>query len=68
MDVRVGDHIAIETERVGAGEREGEVLEVIHGQVGISYRVRWHDGRESLFSPAAGAVRVVPSEGRRASG
>lgn len=59
MDVRIGDRIAVETERVGQPEREGEVLEVIHGAAGVSIRVRWSDGHESIFRPAAGAVRVL---------
>jgi len=59
MDVRVGDRIAVETERVGQPAREGEVLEVIQAAGGISIRVRWSDGHESIFRPAAGAVRVL---------
>ena len=59
MHVEIGDRIAVETERVGGVEREGDVLEIIHGDVGVIYRVRWRDGRESLFAPAAGAVRVL---------
>ena len=59
MDVEVGDRIAVETERVGGVEREGEVLEIIHSNSGITYRVKWRDGRESLFTPAAGTIRVL---------
>jgi hypothetical protein len=59
MEVKKGDRIAVEGEKVGTPEREGDVLEVIHGSVGVTYRVRWTDGRESLFTPAAGSVRVL---------
>jgi uncharacterized protein DUF1918 len=59
MDVKVGDSIAVESEHVGEPEREGEVLEVIQGDAAIRYRVRWRDGHESVFTPAAGAVRVA---------
>jgi hypothetical protein len=59
MDVKPGDQIAVETEHVGSSEREGEVLEIIEGSTSVTYRVRWRDGRESLFTPAAGAMRVV---------
>lgn len=62
MDVKVGDRIAVETERVGQPAREGEVLEVTHGAGGVSLRVRWTDGHESIFSPAAGAVRVLSDQ------
>jgi hypothetical protein len=59
MDVKVGDQIAVETEHVGEPERLGEILEVIEGDASIRYRVKWHDGHESVFTPAAGVVRVV---------
>ncbi|HEY8018763.1 MAG TPA: DUF1918 domain-containing protein [Actinomycetota bacterium] len=61
MDVKVGDRIAVETEHVGEPERRGEVLEVIQGDTAIRYRVKWHDGHESVFTPAAGVVRVLES-------
>jgi putative phosphoribosyl transferase len=62
MDAKVGDRIALESEHVGAPEREGEVLEVAHGEVGVRYRVRWEDGRETIFTPAGGSVRVLSSK------
>jgi Domain of unknown function (DUF1918). len=61
MDVKVGDRIAVETERVGQAGREGEVLEIVEGAA-VSLRVRWEDGHESLFTPAAGAVRIVSAK------
>jgi hypothetical protein len=61
MEAKTGDHIAVETERVGQPEREGEVLEVIQAGVRVSYRVRWSDGHESIIRPAAGAVHLVTS-------
>jgi len=62
MEVKAGDRIVVETEHVGDVEREGEVLEVMEGDLGIRYRVRWHDGRETVLTPAAGSVRVVSSK------
>jgi len=59
MDVKTGDRIAVETERVGQPPREGEVLEVIEGHTMVSYRVKWDDGHESSFTPAAGSVTVL---------
>lgn len=61
MDVKTGDLVAVETERVGLPERHGEVLEVIEGSTGVSYRVRWTDDHESIIRPAAGAIRVIAS-------
>jgi uncharacterized protein DUF1918 len=59
MEAKAGDRIVVETEHVGDVEREGEVLEVLEGDLGIRYRVKWRDGRETVLTPAAGSVRVV---------
>jgi hypothetical protein len=59
MQAKVGDHIVVESETVGTPTRQGEVLEVIQGEVGVRYRVRWEDGHETTFTPSAGAVRVL---------
>ncbi len=61
MDAKIGDRIIVETERVGSPDRTGEILEVIVSSTGVHYRVRWDDGRESSFWPAAGSARIVPS-------
>lgn len=61
MEAKLGDRILVESEHVGEREREGEVLEVIEGSVGVRYRVRWRDGRETMLTPAGGVVRVVAS-------
>jgi hypothetical protein len=59
MAAKSGDRIIVESEAVGQPEREGEILEVIEGETSVRYRVRWADGRESLFSPGAGSARLV---------
>jgi hypothetical protein len=58
---RRGSVIQVDSEKVGSAPREGEVLEIIEGSVRVRYRVRWPDGHESLISPPAGSVRIVPS-------
>jgi len=63
MDAKTGDRIVVDGETVGQPERHGEVLEVIEGETVIRYRVRWDDGRESLFTPAAGAMHVADASG-----
>jgi len=60
-----GDLIVIESEKVGSPPREGEVLEVVQGQISVSYLVRWQDGHQSLIAPGAGNTRIVPSQRRR---
>jgi hypothetical protein len=62
---RAGDLILIESEKVGSPPREGEVLEVVHGQVSVSYLVRWTDGHQSLIAPGAGNTRIVPTRTKR---
>ena len=59
MTGKPGERIEVESEAVGQPTREGEILEVIQGEVGIRYRVRWSDGHESVFSPSGGAAKIV---------
>jgi hypothetical protein len=68
MEARVGDRIAVESERVGLPMREGVVLEVSSSRSGIHYRVRWADGHESVFFPSAGSMSIIAGgEDRQAS-
>jgi hypothetical protein len=60
-----GDLIIIDSTQVGSPPREGEVLEVIQGEVSVSYRVRWADGHETLIAPKSGSARIV-REAKRA--
>ena len=59
IQARRGDLIFIDSPQVGSPPREGEVLRVIHGEVSVSYWVKWADGHETLISPAAGTVTIV---------
>jgi hypothetical protein len=60
-----GDVIVIESEKVGSPPREGEVLEILHGRISVSYRVRWQDGHESVIAPGAGNTSIVPAQRTR---
>jgi hypothetical protein len=51
MEGHVGERIVVEAPRVGQPRREGEILEVIQGPGAPHYRVRWNDGRETIFFP-----------------
>jgi hypothetical protein len=45
----------------GAPARQGRIVEVL-GRTGHEhFRVRWNEGRESLFFPSEGAIIVHPS-------
>jgi hypothetical protein len=56
---RRGDLIVVDSHQVGSPAREGEVLEVIEGEMRVSYRVRWLDGHESIFTPAGGSLHLA---------
>jgi hypothetical protein len=62
---RKGDLIVVNPPRVGGPAREGEIIEVIEGDLRVHYRVRWSDGHESLFAPGAGAARIEPARDRK---
>jgi len=61
MRPHVGDRITVESERVSQPRRTG-VIEEIVGEDPPRMRVRWDDGHESVFAPAAGAAIVTSPE------
>ncbi len=64
MNAKIGDRIVVESETVGTPTREGKVLEVISGEVGVRYRVRWQDGHETVFTPSGGSARFIRTRAR----
>jgi hypothetical protein len=67
MATKTGDRIVVESETVGTPAREGEILEILQGNVGISYRVRWTDGHETLFTPGGGNTKIEATRKRAAA-
>jgi Domain of unknown function (DUF1918) len=59
VEARRGDLIVIPSQRVGSPPRKGEVLRIIHGEVSVSYEVRWADGHQTLLSPGVGNITIV---------
>ncbi|HLG07931.1 MAG TPA: DUF1918 domain-containing protein [Gaiellaceae bacterium] len=57
MDVRVEDRIVVESERATQSARAGVIEEVL-AQDPPRFRVRWDDGRTSIFAPSAGVARI----------
>lgn len=51
-----GDVVEILGHRVGETARSGEILEVIGEPGHQHFRVRWEDGRESIFFPSSDAI------------
>ena len=67
MQCRVGDRIAVESERVGLSPRTGQVIEVLGTGDGLHYQVRWDDGHESTFYPSGGTLSIIPKAKRTAN-
>ena len=57
MKVIVGRRIIVESERVAQPSRSGLIEELLHSDPPC-YRVRWDDGRTSIFTPASGSARI----------
>ena len=56
--VKVGDHVEVESEKVGSATRSG-VVTAVEGRL---LTVRWDTGGESMFIPSAGSLRVTSGE------
>jgi len=63
MKLEVGNRIKVEAESTERTPRTGVIEEVVSEPPSPRYRVRWDDGHESIYAPAAGAViRAEPAE------
>jgi Domain of unknown function (DUF1918) len=56
--VKVGDHVVVESEKVGSATRSG-VVTAVDGRL---LTVRWDNGDESMFIPSAGSLQVTGEE------
>jgi ribosomal protein L4 len=69
QSAKTGDVIVIEGHHLGESRRTGEILEVLGGAGHEHYRVRWEDGRETVFYPSNDATihghAAVPRQRRR---
>lgn len=59
-----GDRIIIEGTKLGQVRREGQLVRT----VGSLMQIRWTDGSESLLTPGAGTVQVLPGRARKKAG
>lgn len=59
MHAKVGDRLVVESGKVDAPRREGDVLEVRGAEGGPPYVVKWADGHQGLTFPGPDA-HVVP--------
>jgi Domain of unknown function (DUF1918) len=59
MELRAGDHVKVESESTEQRPRTGVIEEVVHGPPSPRYRIKWDDGHESIYTPAAGALGLL---------
>lgn len=56
MQYEVGERVVAESESTERPARHGEIAEVLRAGDRERYRIRWDDGHESIYAPAAGAL------------
>jgi hypothetical protein len=62
MVLKVGSRVRVESESTERPPRTGVIQEVLRKDR-PRYRIRWDDGHESVYTPAAGALRSAePAE------
>jgi hypothetical protein len=59
MQLNAGTRVAAESESTARPARTGVIEEVLREGPSARYRIRWDDGHESIYTPAAGALRAV---------
>lgn len=59
MQLTAGSRVEVESESTGRPSRTGVIEEVVREAPSPRYRVRWDDGHESIYTPAAGALRPL---------
>jgi hypothetical protein len=65
MEFKSGDRVQVESESTERPPRTGVVEEVVQGTAQPRYRISWDDGHESIYTPAAGALRAVEAAERQ---
>jgi hypothetical protein len=59
VELEIGDRVAAEAESTERRPRKGTVEEKLDDGAAPRYRIRWDDGHESIYTPAAGALRRI---------
>jgi hypothetical protein len=63
MAFQAGTRVEVESESTERTSRRGVIEEVVRDDPHPRYRILWDDGHESIYTPAAGALRAL--EGAR---
>ncbi len=57
MALTAGERIFVESESTNRRPVSGVIREVLRGDPLPRYRIHWDDGHESIYTPAAGALK-----------
>jgi hypothetical protein len=57
MEFKAGDRVEVESESTERRPRPGVIKKVLGTVTSPRYRISWDDGHESIYAPAAGALR-----------
>jgi hypothetical protein len=60
--LQVGDRVEEQARSTEQPPRTGTIEEVAHGDPSPRYRIRWDDGHESVYTPAAGSLHKLAAE------
>jgi Domain of unknown function (DUF1918) len=64
VQLTMGTRVAVESESTERPARTGVIEEVLREAPSARYRIRWDDGHESVYTPAAGALTAVDEPDR----
>jgi Domain of unknown function (DUF1918) len=64
VELKAGDRVEVESESTQRPPRTGVIKEVVGRDPSPRYRISWDDGHESIYTPAAGALRSLEPANR----
>jgi hypothetical protein len=62
MKPEIGDRVEVESESTERPPRTGVVQDKLGSEHSPRYLIRWDDGHESVYTPAAGALHRLNDE------
>ena len=65
MKAQIGDAVIVESERAAQTGRRGVIEEILQ-ETPLRCRVKWDDGRETIFVPQAGSTKIEHRKKARA--
>lgn len=67
MSFEVGTRVRTHAGSTTRAPRVGTIEEVLRAEPAPRYRVRWDDGRETVYTPASGTLQAHPVRRSRAA-